>query len=75
MRPTVLACCIVEALGILLSAATGGATETRLETIRLPPGFRIAPYAIVGSCEPSVPCPGQPCTGSYATVTMTWLIE
>jgi glucose/arabinose dehydrogenase len=32
---------------MLLSGAGGGATETRLETIRLPPGFRIAPYAEV----------------------------
>jgi len=45
MRPTAVACCIVAALGNFLSAATGGATETRLETIRLPPGFRIATYA------------------------------
>jgi hypothetical protein len=37
-------------------------------------GGSSAPYAIVGSCEPSVLCPGQPCTGSYATVTMTWSI-
>jgi hypothetical protein len=33
-----------------------------------------APDAIVGSCEPPVQCPGQPCTGSYATITMTWSI-
>jgi hypothetical protein len=28
----------------------------------------------VASCEPSVPCPTQPCVGIYATVTMTWSI-
>ena len=28
----------------------------------------------IAECEPSVPCPAQPCTGAYATVTMTWSI-
>jgi len=29
----------------------------------------------VVSCQPSVACPAQPCTGSYATASMTWSIE
>ncbi len=37
-------------------------------------GGSSAPQGTVGSCEPSVPCPAQPCVGSYATVTMTWSI-
>jgi hypothetical protein len=28
----------------------------------------------VGSCEPSVSCPAQPCVGTYGSVTMTWSI-
>ena len=28
----------------------------------------------IAECEPSVPCPAQPCAGAYATVTMTWSI-
>ena len=47
MRPTTVVSCIVVALGMLLSAATGGTAESRLGDIRLPPGFRIAPYAEV----------------------------
>ncbi len=47
MRPTVVVPCIVAAFGVLLSAATGGTAETRLGDIKLPPGFRIAPYADV----------------------------
>ena len=47
MRPTAIAFCIVAAFGVLLSAATGGSAERRLGDIKLPPGFRIAPYADV----------------------------
>ena len=47
MRPTAVASCIVAAIGMLLSAATGATAETRLGDIKLPPGFRIAPYAEV----------------------------
>jgi glucose/arabinose dehydrogenase len=47
MRPTAVASCIIAAIGMLLSAATGGTEETRLGGIKLPPGFRIAPYAEV----------------------------
>ena len=47
MRPATVVSCIVAALGMLLSAATGGTAESRLGDIRLPPGFRIAPYAEV----------------------------
>ena len=47
MRPTAIAFCIVAAFGALLSAATGGSAERRLGDIKLPPGFRIAPYAEV----------------------------
>ncbi len=47
MRPTAIAFCIVAAFGVLLSAATGGSAERRLGDIKLPPGFRIAPYAEV----------------------------
>ena len=47
MRPTAKAFCIVAAFGMLLSPATGGSAEPRLGDIKLPPGFRIAPYADV----------------------------
>ena len=47
MRPTAVVSCIVAAFGLLLSAATGGTAEIRLGDIKLPPGFRIAPYAEV----------------------------
>ena len=47
MRPTAAVSCIVAAFWVLLSAATGGAAERRLGDIKLPPGFRIAPYAEV----------------------------
>ena len=47
MRPTAVVVCIVAAFGVLLSAATGGTAEPRLGDIKLPPGFRIAPYADV----------------------------
>ena len=47
MRPTAVASCIVAAVGVLLSAATGATAEARLDGIQLPPGFRIAPYAEV----------------------------
>ena len=47
MRPTVAGSCIIAAFGVLFSAATGGTAESRLGDIRLPPGFRIAPYADV----------------------------
>jgi glucose/arabinose dehydrogenase len=42
-----VASCFVAAFGMVLSAATGGTAETRLGDIKLPPGFRIAPYAEV----------------------------
>src|SRR5665647_179072 len=47
MRPTTVVFCIVAAFGMVLSAATGGTAESRLGDIKLPPGFRIAPYAEV----------------------------
>ena len=47
MRPAAAAYFSAIAVGILLSAAAGGAAETRLDGIRLPPGFRIAAYAEV----------------------------
>ena len=47
MRPATAASCCAVAIGLLLSAATGGAAESRLDGIKLPPGFRIAPYAEV----------------------------
>src|SRR4030042_531039 len=47
MRPTAVTSRLVVAFGVLLSAATGGTAETRLGDIKLPPGFRIAPYADV----------------------------
>ena len=47
MRPSAVVSCIVAAIWVLLSAATGGAASLRLGDIKLPPGFRIAPYADV----------------------------
>ena len=47
MRLKAVASCVVAAFGMVLSAATGGTAETRLGDIKLPPGFRIAPYAEV----------------------------
>ncbi|MGB7630076.1 MAG: hypothetical protein WBM29_03225, partial [Candidatus Deferrimicrobium sp.] len=47
VRLTAVAACVVAAFGMVLSAATGGVAETRLGDIKLPPGFRIAPYAEV----------------------------
>ena len=47
MRPTAVVFCIMAAFGMLVSAATGGTAEIRLGDIKLPPGFRIAPYAEV----------------------------
>ena len=47
MRPTVSASCFTVAVGMMLFAATGCSAETRLDGIKLPPGFRIAPYAEV----------------------------
>jgi len=47
MRKTAAAFGIAAAIGVLLSGAAGGASEARLGDIRLPPGFRIAPYAEV----------------------------
>src|SRR4030042_3209834 len=47
MRPTAVTSRFAVAFGMLLSAATGGTAETRLGDIKLPPGFRIAPYADV----------------------------
>ena len=47
MRPMAVACRIVAATGIFLSAATGCPADTRLAGIKLPPGFRIAAYAKV----------------------------
>jgi len=46
-RSTALWCSVVAALAMLLSGATGCSAETRLGDIKLPPGFRIAPYAAV----------------------------
>src|SRR5512141_2090612 len=47
MRPTAIASCFVVASGLILSAATGGTADPRLDGIKLPPGFRIALYADV----------------------------
>ena len=47
MRPTAIAFCLVVASGLILSAATGGTAESRLDGIKLPPGFRVALYAEV----------------------------
>jgi len=47
MRKTAAAFGIAAAIGMLLSGAAAGAPETRIGDIRLPPGFRIAPYAEV----------------------------
>jgi glucose/arabinose dehydrogenase len=47
MRPTVVTSCIAAAIGMWMSAATGCTAETGLGGIKLPPGFRIAPYADV----------------------------
>ncbi|HEX9205199.1 MAG TPA: hypothetical protein VF853_04660, partial [Candidatus Deferrimicrobiaceae bacterium] len=47
MRPTAAVLGIVAAIGMLLSGTAGTAAEARVGDIRLPPGFRIAPYAEV----------------------------
>lgn len=53
MRSTAIRSAIVAAFGVLLYSAlfplgaAGGAAETRLSSIRLPPGFRIETYALV----------------------------
>ena len=45
MRPTGVIFSNLVAFGVLLSAAAGGTAGSRLGDIKLPPGFRIAPYA------------------------------
>jgi glucose/arabinose dehydrogenase len=47
MSPTAVTFGIAAAFGMLLSMPAGAAPESRLGEIRLPPGFRIAPYAVV----------------------------
>jgi len=47
VRPKAVWCSIVAAFGMLLFGATGCSAEARPGDIKLPPGFRIAPYAEV----------------------------
>jgi glucose/arabinose dehydrogenase len=47
MRPTAVTIFVVAAFAMVLSGAASRAPETRLDAIRLPPGFRIETYAEV----------------------------